>query len=702
MPAEGYSKEGFGVPALPALPSAAVKYLVQVADASVPNAQALGALATGGLLKFTTITGVVARAVPGTDYQVPLVAGTDYQVPLVAGTDYAVPSVVPNKAAKYIVQQADGTLLNAQAMGVLATGLVKNTTTTGVQSIAVGDTDYQVPLTFANGLTRTANAVANDLVTGKAGGQSVTGGTAASEGLTLLSTSHATKGSVTIGATPLAVFTTNMAITSAAGAVLDSVLVPANTVTVSGTTTIATALGFNYVTIKAPTITDASVCTVTSSATVAISGAPVAAGSVTITNPYALWVQAGAVLFDATVTTTLAPFKLLNGKALSGIEVQVTGTVATGFVVRDAAGLQRVAMGYAVANADWSASSAAGDAVIVGPTTAGKKLVIQGGTGSTAGVALLSAAGSATCAVSDAVGAVLGFGGNTLTINGTNATVAGPLVATSYVAGSVASAGNLTLSSTSHATKGYIVPDSPIRSNAANGTRIYSPTNTTTNQGYILLDEASGVTIGYSANNSISMNGVQLTLNAPTANTGTIQSVADKVIFYNAAATEAGRFTINGNLLLGTITDVASTKVRILASKTVVAAAGAVWDGVDTMTSTLTLTGATNVTTATGVNLAVFRAPTITDASVSVVSFAATVAIAGPPVAAGSVTITNAWSLWVQAGNLRLDGKLSVPTAQTQTTIGANGAATALTALPLGYLKIDVNGTAAIVPYYNA
>lgn len=38
----------------------------------------------------------------------------------------------------------------------------------------------------------------------------------------------------------------------------------------------------------------------------------------------------------------------------------------------------------------------------------------------------------------------------------------------------------------------------------------------------------------------------------------------------------------------------------------------------------------------------------------------------------------------------------------TQTTIGANGAASALTANPLGYLKINVAGTSAIVPYYNA
>ena len=40
--------------------------------------------------------------------------------------------------AKYIVQQSDGTLTNEQALGSLSTGLLKNTTTTGVLSIATG------------------------------------------------------------------------------------------------------------------------------------------------------------------------------------------------------------------------------------------------------------------------------------------------------------------------------------------------------------------------------------------------------------------------------------------------------------------------------------------------------------------------------------------------------------------------------------
>jgi hypothetical protein len=37
----------------------------------------------------------------------------------------------------------------------------------------------------------------------------------------------------------------------------------------------------------------------------------------------------------------------------------------------------------------------------------------------------------------------------------------------------------------------------------------------------------------------------------------------------------------------------------------------------------------------------------------------------------------------------------------TSATVGANGAASALTANPVGYLKIKVNGTEYQLPYYN-
>jgi hypothetical protein len=42
-----------------------------------------------------------------------------------------------------------------------------------------------------------------------------------------------------------------------------------------------------------------------------------------------------------------------------------------------------------------------------------------------------------------------------------------------------------------------------------------------------------------------------------------------------------------------------------------------------------------------------------------------------------------------------------VVNASTQTTIGANGAASALTANPVGYIKMNIGGSDRIIPYYN-
>lgn len=63
-------------------------------------------------------------------------------------------------ANKFIVQgTTDSGLSAAQFLGALGTGIVKNTTTTGVLSIAVSGTDYEVPLTFSSPLSRSTNTI---------------------------------------------------------------------------------------------------------------------------------------------------------------------------------------------------------------------------------------------------------------------------------------------------------------------------------------------------------------------------------------------------------------------------------------------------------------------------------------------------------------------------------------------------------------
>jgi len=64
-------------------------------------------------------------------------------------------------------------------------------------------TTVERPLTFSTGLTRTVNTITANISTGIAGGQTIYGGTAASEILTISSTTNATKGTIQIGTTDL-------------------------------------------------------------------------------------------------------------------------------------------------------------------------------------------------------------------------------------------------------------------------------------------------------------------------------------------------------------------------------------------------------------------------------------------------------------------------------------------------------------------
>jgi hypothetical protein len=87
-------------------------------------------------------------------------------------------------------------------------------------------------------------------------------------------------------------------VASAVGANLDDLNVVASTSTVTGTTGPITKLG--KVSFYRPTFTDASAVTVTDAATLYIDNSPLAAGSLTITNPWSILVNAGNVKFAGT------------------------------------------------------------------------------------------------------------------------------------------------------------------------------------------------------------------------------------------------------------------------------------------------------------------------------------------------------------------------------------------------------------------
>lgn len=93
-------------------------------------------------------------------------------------------------------------------------------------------------------------------------------------------------------------------VVSATSATLDALNITAQTATITGSTAITTATGVNYVSVGLPTYSAASAVAITNAATVYIAAAPAAggAGPATITNAYALWVDAGTTRLDGSVT----------------------------------------------------------------------------------------------------------------------------------------------------------------------------------------------------------------------------------------------------------------------------------------------------------------------------------------------------------------------------------------------------------------
>lgn len=97
----------------------------------------------------------------------------------VSGTDAANKAYVDASGisigdAKFIIQTADADLPNAQILGSLSTGIVKNTTTTGVLSIATAGTDYYSPL---NPATLTCDAGTHNASFSRNAYSSLTSGT---------------------------------------------------------------------------------------------------------------------------------------------------------------------------------------------------------------------------------------------------------------------------------------------------------------------------------------------------------------------------------------------------------------------------------------------------------------------------------------------------------------------------------------------
>ncbi len=209
-------------------------------------------------------------------------------------------------------------------------------------------------------------------------------------------------------------FTPTATLVSATSAAWDGVRIGTTTLTVTGTTAITTATGVNLMSIGVPTITDASACAITNAATLAIAGEPAAGGSATITNPYALWVQAGHVRLNVSATVASATSARWDGLNLPAATLTLSGSTAT----TTATGVNAVNVG----TPSFTTAAAVTNAATV--AIAGAPAVGSGGGSITNAYALWVQGGASR------------FAGN-VTITGT-ATLGGPFIRTPNVVAALA------------------------------------------------------------------------------------------------------------------------------------------------------------------------------------------------------------------------------------------------------------------------
>lgn len=82
--------------------------------------------------------------------------GSNYTVVFSMGAGFGGAAPI---GATYITQTPNATLSSEQALSLLATGLLKSTTGTGIVSIGAAGTDYENPLTFNSPITRATNTI---------------------------------------------------------------------------------------------------------------------------------------------------------------------------------------------------------------------------------------------------------------------------------------------------------------------------------------------------------------------------------------------------------------------------------------------------------------------------------------------------------------------------------------------------------------
>jgi hypothetical protein len=387
------------------------------------------------------------------------------------------------------------------------------------------------------------------------------------------------------------------------------------------------------VVVKARTYAFAGASTVTTAATVAVTGAPIAGANATITNPYALWVQSGNTLLNGLLTASPGVLNAVTPTALT-----VTGGAYT-------------AMPATVEDNDVNFNLSATKTWATGAVATQRDVLIQARTYAFAGASTVTTA--VTLTVTNAPQ------------SGTNCTITNPFAfgiqsGNSFFNGEVGIGYNGTTLPTSGGGV-MLAVYAPYQADPSNGAT----------QGNIVLVSTAGGSPCLSI-------GIDSTGDA-WLQSQTTNSAGANPLYLNpnggcVAINSADSSTQNSRLYVGTSVTASTTS----------------WNGLR-VTGTFAYTGS-SVTTPV-VTASVFNPPALTSTNAWTVTAAATLAIGGPPVAGSNVTITSSYALWVESGNTLLSGLLSVApgalASLTPTALAVTGGA--YTAMPTTVEDVDVN-----------
>lgn len=418
--------------------------------------------------------------------------------------------------------------------------------------------------------------------------------------------------------------------------------------------------------VQAPTYSFVAASTLTKAATFAISAAPITGTNATITNAYALWVQAGKAQFDGGFTVANGQTATLPGTT-NGPGGGSTWTLNN--PTSGAIDLQSASVSYWLIN-----DSGNPNAIALG---SGKSIVGIAGAG---GLNFGAMTGDWTMPTGTA--AWTGASSKTFTM-------------TTSSGSNLALGSNVTLS----ASGGLSLSGGSGTSIQHNGTTVVSTSSTSifvmsANKSFNAAAGTGGFGWGSATGDSTFSTGALSYIGASnknmsftTSGTGTITiealGAADVTLGTSGTNTElylagGGTFLLTGQSG-GNISYNGTSHIQVASAATVFAIAA----GSNASTIGYNFTGAAHTTLTLSVEkpLVQFdlsqqvqfatgalttqrsflvKAPTYKFVGASTLTTAATLAIDQAPQAGTNATITNAYSLWVQAGTTKLDGNLSL------------------------------------------